>query len=218
MINDKRKEQGLSPLDVVVIDITLAEDKKGISSTRIRNGEISRKGKVYIKEEWLRNQLLLPMNLRDELRKPFGIIIQELPEEIHGERTITIGDVTTQKFNLRNLGQILSIVDYQVKRHKLYEKITDLGFSSDIVIDEVVNEAATISPQLFRSIINAINEKKKSVILVKGEEDLAVIPAVLAAPLGFKIYYGQPDEGLVEVAVNPETKEKAFELLRRFSS
>jgi hypothetical protein len=34
-------------------------------------------------------------------------------------------------------------------------------------------------------------------ILVKGEEDLAVIPAAILAPPGSLVFYGQPGEGVV---------------------
>jgi len=43
-INAKRKEMGLPPLNVVVIDMVDAEDDVPISTTRIRRGEINHEG------------------------------------------------------------------------------------------------------------------------------------------------------------------------------
>lgn len=45
-INAKRKANGLKPLTINPIDLVLAEDKRPISSTRIRRGKIDREGRV----------------------------------------------------------------------------------------------------------------------------------------------------------------------------
>jgi uncharacterized protein (UPF0218 family) len=43
---------------------------------------------------------------------------------------------------------------------------------------------------------------------------LAVIPAVLLSPLGSYVYYGQPDQGLVEILVTPEIKQNLLKKLQ----
>jgi len=45
-INEIRKEKGMEPLEIFTIDWVLADDGKPVSSSRIRNGEIDRDGKV----------------------------------------------------------------------------------------------------------------------------------------------------------------------------
>ena len=45
-INEIRKEKGMKPLEIFIIDWVMADDGNPISSTRIRNGEINRNGKV----------------------------------------------------------------------------------------------------------------------------------------------------------------------------
>ncbi len=48
LINKKRKEIGKNEIKIVKVDFVLAEDGKPISSTRIKNGEIDRYGKLLI--------------------------------------------------------------------------------------------------------------------------------------------------------------------------
>ena len=43
-INEKRKAEGLPPLNIIVIDMVQAEDNVSISTTRIRRGEINHEG------------------------------------------------------------------------------------------------------------------------------------------------------------------------------
>jgi len=46
LANIMRTRKGYPPLEVVTIDFVMAEDKKPISSTRIRNGEIDPQGRL----------------------------------------------------------------------------------------------------------------------------------------------------------------------------
>lgn len=45
-LNKFRAERGFSPVEIVAVDLVLAEDGKRISSTRIRNGEIDAEGNL----------------------------------------------------------------------------------------------------------------------------------------------------------------------------
>jgi len=70
----------------------------------------------------------------------------------------------------------------------------------------VKNPAATISKDLIDLISESLHGTEHVKIIVEGEEDLATLPAILYAPLGSVVVYGQPNEGSVLVDVTPERK------------
>lgn len=47
-INERRQNSGLAPLEIVIVNMVPAENSAPISTTRIRNGEIDRKGHMLI--------------------------------------------------------------------------------------------------------------------------------------------------------------------------
>jgi len=54
-----------------------------------------------------------------------------------------------------------------------------------------------------------------TLLVVDGEEDLAALPAVLAAREGASVVYGQPDEGMVLATTTPERRAVVRDLLER---
>ncbi len=214
-INKKRQEKKLPELEIVKVTLGLAEDGKIISATRIRNGEINRDGRLYLNPNWQNKTLILPENLRPELQKPWGEVLFEVPENIEAAKTITIGDINTQMFNQKGVGQFLSIVDFLVQRQIKFHDLSELGFNNHI-FQKVKNPHGTITPELFRAVTEAFKTKDKKVILVEGEEDLAVLPVILVSPLGFSTFYGQPNVGMVRIDVTEKNKEKAHELVSKF--
>lgn len=227
-INRKRKQNNVRELKIIVVDMKLAQDGKIISSTRIRNGEINREGRLYVNPKWKNKKLILPENLRFLLQQPWGEVVSRVPAGIDGTKVITIGDVTTLEFNKKNVGQFLSIVDFLVQRQIKFRKLSELGFSNQRV-QKVKNSPGTISFDLFEAVRKAFELKtKENVILIDGEEDLSVMPAILLSPLGFNIFYGQSariamqsvtgrsNEGLVRIIVDEEKKQRAYKLAESF--
>lgn len=216
-INETRRDKGLPEISIEVLHMDHAQDEGLISSTRIRNGEISRDGRLYVKEKWKTGELRLPEKLRPELQKPMGKILKNAPLDLDSDKIITIGDITTKNFNDKKVNQIISVIDFQVKREKKFDSLSDLGFEKNIKILKLKNSAGTVSGELFEMIQKILESKSRSVILVDGEEDLVVLPVILVSPLGYKIYYGQPNKGLIELLVSEENKEKAFNLIDQFA-
>jgi cytidyltransferase-like protein len=214
-INLKRHENNVHELEIVISEMKQAQDGEPISSTRIRNGEINREGKLYLSSQWQNKNLVLPENLRSMLQKPWGKLLTDIPGNIDGTKTIVVGDATAQKFNRKNSGQFLSIVDFLIQREIKFHQVSDLGFSSQNIL-QIKNPPGVVTAELFKAIQSAFKTKTQTVILIDGEDDLAVLPVLLIAPLGFNIFYGQPDQGLVQVEVSEENKEKAYQLAQNF--
>lgn len=215
LINKKRKELGLRDLKILVAPFAKAQDEKIISSDRIRNGEIDRDGKLYVNPLWLKKDLMLPENLREEFKKPFGVLMSEVKDSGNlAAISATVGDVTTKKFNEFKLNQQVSTIDFKVERQKRFSDIYELGFLGSERIVKVGNPAGIITSDLFKTCLTIWN-KGKVILSIEGEEDLAVLPLVLTAPLGAVIFYGQPSEGIVKVVVSEESKDRAYNLVSK---
>lgn len=218
VIVQKRQELSLSPLKVFIAPAVYAEDGRLISSGRIRNGEINREGKLYVNPLWFKSDLTLPENLRVELRKPLGVLIETEDLRNSAGVFIAVGDVTTKKFNELFLSQHISVVDFKVGRAKKFSTLKELGFLGSEKVLRVENPAGCLTPDLFKTCQEVWRKKGRTVIHVEGEEDLTVLPLVLTAPLGAAIFYGQPEEGIVKVEVSEEKKEKIYRLVSGFST
>lgn len=163
--------------------------------------------------------LILKKELRSEFKKPFGKIYpsvidaKEHLKDSLGKNgiVISIGDVTTQ--NMLNAGMVpdIGIVDNKIERH-----VSENEIRYENITLKAENPAGTITNDLQSSIEEAFSsvEKGKVLIVVEGEEDLAVIPCVIMAPSGSVIFYGQPGEGVVLCEVD-KVKKTAEDLIKK---
>lgn len=225
LINQGREKSGLYVLPVIVVQSLLAEDGNIISSTRIRNGEISRKGKLWINPLWLKKTLQLTEEQRSKLVKPFGDVISDFEGEykkhsFFKDTLITVGDVITKSCNELGLGQKIAVIDFHTQRKRTATHNRELGFEGNEKVFAAHNPPSHVSAGLFaltKHIFSVLSQYKRIIVEIDGEEDLAVLPFLLAAPLGFIILYGQPNQGVVRVDVTEETKEKAFTTISAFT-
>jgi len=219
-INAARQKKGLPPFPIVTFPLETGEKGTAISSSRVRGGEINKEGREYVHPEWFSSTLVLPSSERKWFKKPFGVLYRDLKEVslLLPNRIITVGDVVTRDFNNKGVKQKFSVIDFSVQRKKLYKDTTQLGFSGEEVILNAQNPPGHITKSLFTCIMQAfdyLSDDKRVIIIVEGEEDLAVLPIILAAPLGYSIFYGQPNEGVVRLDVTLETKSTAYTYLKR---
>lgn len=162
----------------------------------------------------------LPDRLRDSLKSPMGLLIKDsevTKENIlqiisKGDFLITVGDATTEKMIKFGLDPSLQIVDSMEKRNK-----RNLPMGKTRTILECVNPAAEITDESISVIKKAFQADMPVRIIVKGEEDLLVLPVALHAPENSVIMYGQPNEGLVIVKVTEEIRNKANKIMNSMS-
>ncbi len=185
-------------------------------------------------------------SLRRELKKPQGELIKGdinnlnkiVPElkthilKLHPVMISTIGDEVTRVCNKAGLMPELAIFDYKVNREKVYNSYQELGISKTFTkalsrpgleesILTVLNPAGNISGSIVRAVQKAIKgiifDGRQRLIRVKGEDDLAGVPAILLSPLGSVVIYGQPGQGVVVVEVTEEKKNALVNLIQDFS-
>jgi len=151
--------------------------------------------------------LILKKKLRSDFKKPLGDLYPSLDDvedflksKYADELLISVGDVTTHNLQKAGLIPHLGIIDNIIERNPA---------SYDVVYDNVTlnvkNPPGVITDELQETIKKAFKLVKSGfhvLILVDGEEDLAVLPCILTAPSGSLVLYGQPGEGLVVCEVD----------------
>lgn len=161
--------------------------------------------------------LKLEENLRSKFKKPLGKLYSSFEDAITDIKMakflISVGDLTTKNLVENELYPNLSIIDNLIQRkNHNYEII----YTDNIL--RAKNPPGTITGDLWETIDKAINKSihgKNQLIIVEGEEDLAVLPCIIMAPDDSVVLYGQPNEGLVFVNVN-SVRNKADELIKLF--
>ena len=157
-------------------------------------------------------------DLIGEFKKPLGELYADFEDAIpmikEADFLISVGDQTTKNLLDNDLVPDLGIIDNSIQR-----KDHDYDIIRTENILNADNPAGTITENLWETIEQAISltleDSENRIIVVKGEEDLAVLPCLLIAPEDAVILYGQPNEGVVFVNVS-EGKDKATKLMTYF--
>jgi len=157
--------------------------------------------------------LTLPEERRHFFKEPFGELFSDVAGALpwlKGRTIYTVGDVVTHNLHKKGVEPAISIIDGHTMRLPCTKNTPCTGR-----VLNVKNPAGTITDELIAGINDAI-ANPPATIYVSGEEDLAVIPLVIAAPEGGVVLYGQPHKGVVVRTVDRKAKEKAQELLSYF--
>jgi uncharacterized protein (UPF0218 family) len=162
----------------------------------------------------------LPDHLRSELKEPLGSIakIADLVIELKEKKVplITVGDVTTDRMLMNGIVPDLSIIDLHARRVP-YKVFNDYNFPQGVISVHMASGPGNISHDALTFIAGWGKSQKKFVLVVHGEDDLLVLPAIYYAPIGTIVLYGQPGVGIVRLTVTEELKDKVFEYLQKFT-
>lgn len=222
LINEERIKRNQPSLGIIVFPLIKNYYNQIISSSKIRLGKIDRKGNPYINPSWTTTTLSITPYLRRILSRPFGQLLQTEDidfNSLNPSKIITVGDVVTNVFNKNNVNQKISVVDFMVQRKRRFNSLEELNFQGDEYLIEVNNPSGILTPSLWNGVDTAFSMLIKAdrlIIKVNGEEDLSVLPLVLSSPLGFTLFYGQPNQGIVRVDITEEMKKQMYALVEKF--
>ena len=157
--------------------------------------------------------------MRGELKEPMGPIFTDAERLLAdaGDPLVAVGDVVTSHLERAGTVPDVAVVDGLTKREAVDDDVAEgvarLGGQTREV--RVENPAGAVSRELADALRDAIAAPEPVLLVVDGEEDLVTLPAIVAAPLGASVVYGQPDEGMVLADVTDETKAEMRDLLSR---
>jgi uncharacterized protein (UPF0218 family) len=173
--------------------------------------------------------LSLPDSLRSAFKSPLGPVYTDADallaevervdadvEPAFDAPLVAVGDIVT--YHLRGAGRQpdVAVVDGKTERTAVDDEVRAALAANDGPEITVENPAATLSEQLLLALRDALSNADGVTITVDGEEDLAAVAAIVLAPVGSSVVYGQPGEGMVHVAVTESSTAEAVGLLERF--
>jgi uncharacterized protein (UPF0218 family) len=157
-----------------------------------------------------RGTLVLPLNMRSELKEPLGQLLRGEPSETVEELRRILRE--------REPPMLAVVGDFTTKN------VLEAGLEPDVVdpldhaerrILRCDNRQGTVDARAWAVLEEAVSLKSSAAVIVEGEEDLLVLPLILLMPEGALIVYGQPREGMVVVEASRERKGWAEEFLAR---
>lgn len=161
----------------------------------------------------------LTPQLRRELKRPLGIVLQGSTQDIVEQiktlirkekppKIVTVGDKVSEDLTCNSLQPDLLIVDNRIMR----KAICPISATADRIMT-VKNPPGTITDQAWKAIMKAMKSSRSTKIVVDGEEDLLTLPAIISAPEGSLVVYGQPHEGVVVIEATEAMKQKVRKIV-----
>jgi len=169
-----------------------------------------------------RGDRLLTPSLRRKLKKPLGRLFPAV--DVRGEEflalvtsspfVVTVGDRVTETLQ-ETTGRSPDVFVVDGMERRSAREVPRVAHASTLRAE---NPAGRITKAALGAMKRAFAGEKPVMVLIEGEEDLLTIPAVIDAPLGAVVFYGQPLEGVVAVQVDARSKARAREILKQMSA
>jgi hypothetical protein len=152
---------------------------------------------------------------RKKLKRPVGTLVHEKNafQQKQNEKIVVVGDQCLFQALSQKKEPHVGVYDHKTKRKATQEETQKKIREWKVRKETVKNEPGTISMEAIQKIKQVMKNNEKTKIEVDGEEDLLVLPFILHSENGTRIYYGQPEEGIVHVEVSPELKRKVKQML-----
>ncbi|MEA2089860.1 MAG: GTP-dependent dephospho-CoA kinase family protein [Thermoproteota archaeon] len=134
--------------------------------------------------------------------------LAELTEKENPPKVISVGDVVSENMTKHKISAHVLIVDNKVMR----ASVPPISVKTNQTF-YVKNSPGTLSDEAWLAVKKAVNQTQQTKVVVEGEEDLLALVAILCAPTGSFVVYGQPHEGIVVVKVTEEKKRGVREIV-----
>jgi uncharacterized protein (UPF0218 family) len=162
--------------------------------------------------------LVLPQEMREEVRKPFGKVYsgEEAEEECKKalRPLVSVGDQCSYDLIAAKNPPDIMIVDFKIKRQEIPLGMKEVLAQRAQNAYVVLSPPGRISDQLDEAVKRLLEEKSGAAIVL-GEDDLSALLVMAYAKEG-TLVYGQPDEGLVIVKLGTsQIQQKASQILGR---
>lgn len=164
---------------------------------------------------------ILTPSLRRSLKKPLGQLFPAV--DVRGEEflalvasasmVVTVGDRATETLQ-ETMGKSPDVFVVDGMERRAAREVPRIAHGSAL---KAKNPAGMITKAALTAMKKAFAGEKPVMLLIDGEEDLLTIPAVIEAPVGAVVFYGQPLEGVVAVKVDEKSKASARDVLRKMA-
>ena len=158
-------------------------------------------------------RLLLTEGQRQSLKEPLGQLIagstsecnqalKRVQDDEKPRLLILVGDTISRNALHSGIRANVIIIDNKEMRAGAVEFT-----HGKARVFRTVNPQGTIDLLAWEAVAEAV-QKGEGAVLVDGEEDLLTLVAIIAAPVGSIVAYGQPGEGIVVVRVTVKKKNE----------
>ncbi len=161
--------------------------------------------------------LKLPEEKRGRLAAPFGDVFEgrDLGARLRDVKSFAaVGDVTSGECIRQGLSPRFIVVDFKTKRGPIAHDDDVRSYGSEVA--RVVCPPGHMTADLYNAVLAAVKSPAATRIEVEGEEDLAVMPAIIHLEPGATVIYGLPDRGVTLVKADDESRRIARKFLESF--